>query len=302
MQTESNYHSHQRTSTSGKRLALATVLNLFITVAEVIGGILGGSLALLSDAMHNFSDAVALLISGIAVRLARQPKTNHYTFGLKRAEILAAALNAAVLVVISLGLVKEAYERLLSPPIPSGNLMIIIGAIGFVANVAGTRLLRHDAERNLNLRSVYVHLLCDALSSVGVAVGGIAIRIWSVVWVDPLITVLIALYVLRESFVILRHTTHIVLMATPSSISVEEVCRSIRALPGVEDVHHAHMWQMTEQDIHFEAHVSVDDMPVSATEHILHSIQEQLQELFDIHHVTIQFECDRCRSRSLLAP
>jgi cobalt-zinc-cadmium efflux system protein len=296
-----NDHMHEAIPSSGKRLAAATVLNLLITVAEVVGGILGGSLALLSDAMHNFSDAVALVISGIAMRLARQPKTNHYTFGLKRAEILAAALNAAVLVLISAGLIREAYDRLSSPELPSADLMIVIGAIGLGANVAGTLLLRQDARKNLNLRSAYVHLLSDALSSVGVVVGGIAIRLWSVAWVDPLITVLIALYVLRESYAILRHTTNIVLMATPSSISIDEVSMSIWALPGVQDVHHAHMWQMTEEDVHFEAHVTVEDMPVSATEKLLHTIEEKLNDKFHIRHVTIQFECDRCESRSLLA-
>jgi len=296
-----NHQVHQASPSSGKRLALATVLNLFITVAEVIGGILGGSLALLSDAMHNFSDAVALVISGIAMRLARQPKTNRYTFGLKRAEILAAALNAAVLVLISAGLIREAYGRLSSPELPSADLMIVIGTIGLAANVAGTLLLRRDARRNLNLRSAYVHLLSDALSSVGVVAGGIAIRLWSVAWVDPLITVFIALYVLRESFAILRHTTNIVLMATPSSISIDDVSNTIRALPGVQDVHHAHMWQMTEEDVHFEAHVTVKDMPVSATKNLLHTIEEQLRDRFDIRHVTIQFECNRCESRSLLA-
>ena len=279
----------------------AMTLNILITIAEIVGGIAAGSLALISDALHNFSDVVALAISSVAIRLARQPKTPKYTFGMKRAEILAAALNAVVLVVICLFLGKEAIARFHSPVLPSGTIMIIVGVLALLANAAGTLLLRSHAHSNLNLRSAYLHLLGDSVSSFGVVAGGVAVQLWSIRWIDSLITCLIAVYVLWESYKIFKDATNIVMMGAPTTVSLDEIHDILRTIPGIENVHHVHLWQLSETDIHFEAHISVIDMMVSQTDKLVHTIEAELQQRFGIRHVTIQCECNRCGPQQLIA-
>ena len=295
-----HHHIRAASSMSSHRLLWAIILNFVITLTELIGGVLAGSLSLISDALHNFSDAVALIISGVAVRIGNQPKTLRYTFGKKRAEILAATVNAAVLVLICFFLIKEAYLRFQHPELPSGMLMIAVGTIGFVANLIGTLLLHPHTHQNLNFRAAYLHLLSDAVSSAGVVLGGIAILWWSIYWIDPLITVLIALYVLWESFNILKRATDIMMMAAPESISLEDIGACIEAIPGVENVHHTHLWQMSEGALHFEAHIQVGDMSVRESEKILAAIEHELHHRFNITHTTVQCECGRCDSSSLI--
>jgi cobalt-zinc-cadmium efflux system protein len=297
--SEQDKHHHYAASDS---LAGAIALNLAITGAEIAGGIASGSLALISDALHNFSDVVALAVSGIALRLGRQPRTLKYTVGLKRAEILAATLNAVVLVVICVFLVREALVRFHDPFLPSGMIMIVVGAIGLLANAGGTLLLHRHANHNLNLRSAYLHMLGDTVSSVGVVLGGISVSIWSVTWIDPIITCMIAAYVLWESYKILRDTTNIMMMSAPSSVSIDKIHEVLCTIPGVENVHHVHLWQLSESDVHFEAHVSVRDMRISEAEHVIFAIESVLSQQFGIRHVTIQCECDRCGSQQLIIP
>jgi cobalt-zinc-cadmium efflux system protein len=285
----------------GHRLVTAILLNVGITIAEIVGGIISGSLALISDALHNFSDVVALGISGAALRIAQKPKTPRYTFGMKRAEILAAALNAVVLVVICLFIVEEAISRFRHPVLPSGTIMIIVGAVGLLANAGGTLLLHSFSHKSLNLRSAYLHLFGDTVSSFGVVIGGIAVQLWSIPWIDPIVSCMIAVYVLWESYKILKDTTNIMMMGAPITLSVNEIDAALRAIPGIENIHHVHLWQLSETDVHFEAHVSVNDMLVSQTETVIHTIESELRERFGIRHTTIQCECDRCGHQRLIA-
>ncbi len=293
-------HHHTHTETASWRLFLTMILNFIITVTEIIGGILSGSLSLVSDALHNFSDGIAIIISYIAVRLNKRPITEQYTFGLKRAEILAAIINSSTLIIISFFLLKEAYERFLHPSPVSGLLMMVVAFIGLAANVGGTLLLHKGAQSSLNLRSVYLHLLSDAASSVAVVLGGAAIYFYNIFWLDPLLTVLISLYILKESLHITKEAVQVIMMASPSEISIKELERTIESIPGVKNVHHIHLWRLDEHHIHFEAHVDVDDMPVSATQNILQTIQHKLNETFGISHVTIQFETDLCPEKELV--
>ena len=295
----SHHHEHE-TPTSGGRLLITLILNLIITVAEIIGGVLSGSLSLISDALHNFSDGIAVVISYIAIRLNLKPKSAQYTFGLKRAQIIAAIINAGVLVAISLYLFVESYQRFISPEPIEAKLMIIVAVIGLLANTLGTLLLRAGAKDNMNIRSAYLHLLSDAVSSVGVILGGITIYFWNVYWVDPLLTVLISLYILRESYHILKEATNIVLMASPENLSIEAISEKLNSIEGINNIHHVHLWQMDEHDIHFEAHVDIVDRMVSETASLLKEIEELLHEGFEINHVTIQFECDACDVKELL--
>lgn len=293
-------HRHHPGETSTFRLFVTMMMNFIITLVEVVGGIMAGSLSLISDALHNFSDGIAIIISYIAIRLNKQAKTEKYTFGLKRAEILAAVINAVTLIVISIYLFKESYHRLISPEPIKGSIMIAVASIGLAANIIGTLLLREGSKSSMNIRSAYLHLLSDAVSSIAVIIGGIAIYFWQINWIDPILTVLIAIYVLRESVLIIWEATNILMMGTPKSVSLSEIQKAVQAIPGVLNIHHVHVWGLNERNIHFESHVDVDDIKVSETSKLSGEIETLLKEKFHIEHVTLQFECGDCEIRDLV--
>jgi len=285
---------------SVRRLMITMALNFAITIAEIAGGLLSGSLSLISDALHNFSDGIAIIITYLAIRLKRSEKSLRHTFGLKRAEILAAVINAAVLLAISLYLFYEAARRLLHPAPIQGGLMVGVALVGLVANVAGTVLLRRDATHSLNVRSAYLHLLSDAASSVGVVLGGLAVVVWRVFWVDPVLTILIGLYVLRESFGILTQAIHILMEGAPQGIDLQVLRDAVEALPEVDDIHHLHVWTVGENDIHLEAHLNVRNMSISEGDALRGAIEAILRTSFGISHTTIQLECGRCEAVGLI--
>jgi cobalt-zinc-cadmium efflux system protein len=294
-------HHHIDPSTSTVRLFVTMMLNFLVTVVEVIGGLVSGSLSLISDALHNFSDGIAIIISYIAIRLGKYPQTEKYTFGLKRAEILAAAINAGTLIAISIYLFKESYERFKTPQAIAGSTMIIVAGVGLVANVVGTLLLRRGSRENINIRSAYLHLLGDAISSVAVIIGGICIYFFRVYWVDPLLTVLISVYILIKSVEIVKESVNVLMMGAPESVSIENIRLELERIPGIKNIHHVHVWRLGEHDIHFEAHVDVEDMPVSRTAPLCKMIEENLAYNHRITHVTLQFESDKCESKKLLS-
>ncbi|MEW6004832.1 MAG: cation diffusion facilitator family transporter [Stygiobacter sp.] len=297
----SQIHSHNSgNETPEKNLFITMALNFFITIAEVIGGFISGSLSLISDALHNFSDGIAIIITYIAMRLSRRPKTFKYTFGLKRAEIIAAIINASTLIIISFFLIKEAIERFYNPSQITGNLMLIVASIGLIANIAGTLLLKKGSDNNLNIRAAYFHLLSDAVSSLAVIIGAVFIIFYKIYWIDPLLTILIALYILRETYEIVKESLEIVMMSSPDRIDLNEVKKIIESLNGVKNVHHVHIWKLNDNDTHFEAHIEVDDMKVSETSIIQKYIEEKLHDYFEINHTTLQFECGVCDDTRLL--
>ena len=295
-----HHHHHVDATTSAARLFITMGLNFLITVVELVGGLLSGSLSLLSDALHNFSDGISIIISYIAVRMARQPRSAKYTFGLKRAEILAAVINAVTLIVICFYLFKESYERFIAPREIEGGLMIVVAGIGLIANVAGTLLLKAGSRDNINIRSAYFHLLGDAVSSVAVILGGIAIHFFRVYWIDPLLTVLISLYILVKSYEIVKEAIDVLMMGAPESISIESIQKEVEKIPGVNNIHHVHVWRLRENDVHFEAHIDVEEMLVSQTTELSSVIEEMLKSNYGITHITLQFESDKCKTRKLV--
>ncbi|MEJ2635571.1 MAG: cation diffusion facilitator family transporter [Calditrichia bacterium] len=292
-------HLHIADST-GKRLFLTMMLNILITAAEIVGGIVSGSLSLISDAMHNFSDAVAVIISYIALRLKEHQSSYRHTFGLKRAEIFAAVINASVLIGISIYLFYEAVERFLHPHPIQGTIMTVVASVGLVANILGVLLLRRDSRDSMNIRSTYLHLFADVISSLGVLVGGIAILAWNVYWVDPVLTILIGLYILKESFQILTQSVHVLMEGAPENISPEDLRDLIENLPEVRDIHHIHLWMVGENDIHMEGHVNVQDMKISEGDLVRQKIEKLVKDKFGISHITLQFECNQCPEEGLV--
>ena len=296
----SHDHSHDIPE-SGKRLAIVVALNFIITITEVVGGLMSGSLSLLSDALHNFSDGIAVIIAWIAIKLRTLPRSDHYTFGLKRAEVLAAVINAGALVAISIYLFIEAWNRYHTPEPITGSLMTIVATVGLVANITGTWLLHRGSKESMNLRAAYLHLFSDAISSVGVILGGLAIMFFNVYWIDPLLTVLIGLYVLKESMQILWRTLGVFMLAAPSELNLDEIRQVICKHEHIRDIHHIHLWAVAENDIHFEGHIVVDDQLLSKASLLREQLEELLHEQFDINHTTFQFESvtDTCETANL---
>ncbi|NLW08469.1 MAG: cation transporter [Firmicutes bacterium] len=290
-------HSHSHAYT-GKRVFWVALLKIFITLAEAVGGIISGSLALLSDAVHNLSDTAAVVLSYIANKIAGRAKDAKMTYGYKRAEILAAFINSAVLLGISLVLLFEAYRRLRAPEVIDGTLMITVALVGLVADFFSVFLLQKDAHKSLNIKASYLHLVSDTISSVGVLAGGIAIKLWGVVWVDPLVTVLIALYIVKATMEIIRKTVNILMQSAPP-LDYEAIKAGILAIDKVKNIHHVHSWMIDEKTIYFEAHIDVDDMLLSEVEKIYDRIEKHLKGRYGISHVTLQAEVDRCCDKDI---
>lgn len=283
------------------RLMISAGLNFATTVAQIIGGILSGSLSLLSDALHNLSDTAALVISLFAVRVSKRKNTASQTFGYKRAEILAALFNACVLVSVSIFLFKEAVSRFVHPQPINSVLMLSVAVVGLIANIISVFLLKSYAHEDLNVRAAYVHLFFDFLSSLAVIAGAIVILLFKAYWVDPVLTILIGVYVLREGYKIVGESTHILMQHVPKGMDLKEVQRKIESIDGIKDIHHAHLWAVTERDVHFEAHVNVSyDMPVSETCVLVKQVEDMLKKNFAITHVTLQVEFDSCRDVNLV--
>ena len=283
-----------------RRLTAAMVLNLAIALVEVAGGLVAGSLSLVSDALHNVSDGAGLLISLIARRLAGRRNSLHHTFGLKRAEILAAVVNAAALLFVSLYLFYEAAAHLVHPAPVRAGFMVGVGLVGLVANLGGTLLLHRDSAGSLNVRSSYLHLLGDAASSLAVVAGGVAIAAWNAYWLDPLLTVAIGLYVLLESYRVLMQAIHVLMEGTPPGLDLHALRSAVEALPGVENMHHIHVWAVGENDLHLVAHRGVEDVMVSETHGLRGGVEALLRSTFGIGHVTVQLECGHCPDTGLI--
>ena len=293
-------HYHVR-DINEKNIIISIILNLVITAAEVVGGLLAGSLALVSDALHNFSDSISLIISYIALKLSQRENSLRLTYGHKRAEILAALFNSAVLLIVVFFLFRAALDRIRHPVPIQGTLMIAVAVIGLLANLIAVLLLKKDSRKNLNIKSAYLHLLADTFSSVAVVIGGILIVAFGIMWVDPILTVLIGLYVLKESYDIIKQTLKILMQAVPEHINILEIQNAIEELPEVSNIHHVHVWQVTENEVHFEGHIDVsEDLNISRIADLNRKIERLLADRFGIEHVTIQVEFGSCADKKII--
>lgn len=282
-----NEHHHE---VSGKNLGFAILLNLIITVAQSIGGIISGSMALLSDAAHNFSDVLSMVISYLANRLSRRGATEKETFGFRRSEILAAFINSATLIIISVIILFEAIQRLINPVPISANLVIYLAIAGIVVNGVSVLFIKNDSHENMNMKSVYLHLFGDMLTSIAVLLGGIAMKYLQWFWTDSVFSIAIAFYLLYMSWGIFRSSLRIIMQFTPEGTDIAKIVKEIENLEGVVNIHHVHVWQINEHDLMFEAHVDVsEDMRVSGFEKLLDEIKLILSP-YNINHSTIQPE------------
>jgi len=294
-------HTHTTIDSSKKlRFMLTMSLNFIITIAEIIGGILSGSLSLISDALHNLSDGVSVILSYIALKLKDKGASSRHTFGLKRAEILAATINASVLITISAYLFYVAIQRFSNPEEIDAVIMTYVALIGLIANIAGTLLLKKYAKESINIRSSYLHLLSDAFSSAAVIVGGLSIYYFELYWIDPLLTILIGIYIIRESIQILSEALHILMEGAPSHLTQSEIDKIICEFDEVKDLHHLHIWTVGENDSYLEAHLNISDMMISESDKLRQKVEERLKEILGVNHITLQIECDQCFDTALL--
>lgn len=296
--TRDNSRSGEGYSTA--KILVTIILNLVIGFAEVIGGIVSGSLSLVSDALHNFSDALAIVIAYIAIRLSRITESESFTFGFKRGEIIAAFINSSALMVISLFLIWEAYSRFVNPVHIRPSIMFIVAVIGLVANFLGAFLLKKDSKKSINLKSAYLHLVSDAVTSAAVVAGAVAIYYFGICWIDPLLTVLISLYIMKESYHIFKESVVILMMGKPHSISLTKIKEDIEQFAEVNNMHHAHVWMLTDKLIHFEAHLDVGEIDICEVDGLIARIEDVLKEKHGIMHATLQIESSKCRNKNLV--
>ncbi|ELB58523.1 cation diffusion facilitator family transporter [Enterococcus faecium EnGen0047] len=280
---------HTQPQRSSKKLFGVVVLNAVITLSEFIGGVASGSLSLVSDAFHNLSDTLAIIFSYGAQKMAQKEANERHTYGYQRLEILSAFINSFILIILSLFLAIEAFKRFNSPEKINSHLMLIVAVIGLLANLFSTLLLRQEADENLNIKSSYLHLLSDTLSSISVIIGAVLIRFFGIYWIDPVITLIISIYILLEAIIVIKKAAAILIQSAPT-IDYEKMEQEIKAIEGVKDVHHVHIWQYSEKIIIFDGHIDFEDQLLSEIEKAYPRITSLLKLKYGITHVTIQAE------------
>ena len=287
-----NHHPIDLSKKGERRLFWAVGANILLTCAQVIGGILSGSLSLIADAVHNFSDAASLLIALFAIKISKRPPDESKTFGYKRAETVAALINLTTLVIIGLYLTYEAFVRFLNPEPIDGWIVVLIAGIALIVDIFTALLTYSQSKHSMNIKAVFLHNLTDALASVGVIVAGTLILLYGWVWTDTLITLLIAGYILYQGLTEMPKVIHLLMEGAPKHINIAEVIAAMEAQDGIEDVHDVHIWQIDEHLNALEAHVVLDgaiDMDTAKT--ILKAL---LCDKFQIEHSTLEFENKCC--------
>ncbi len=283
-------HAHIDPESGDKRVGIAIWANGLLTVAQIIGGILSGSLALIADALHNFSDMASLVIAFAARKIARRPADERMTFGYGRVEIVAALINYTTLIVIGFYLIYEGGMRMIDPPEVMGWTVVILGVIALVVDTLTAMLTYSMQKGSVNIRALFLHNLSDALASVAVIVGGTLIILYDMRWVDPAITIGIALYILYLAFTEIGGPIRTLMLGSPPDIDGNEVVDAIEKIDGVIELHHVHLWQMQEHIAALDSHVVVDPVTLEEAEAIKQSIKSMLVDRFSIEHSTLEFE------------
>lgn len=294
----SNFHTHSHISDlatqTTKRLTLSLILTAAFVVIEVVAGIFGNSLALLTDAAHNFTDVIALGLSWYALHLATKPAHAGKTFGYHRVGILVALINSTTLILIAIGIFFEAYKRFMSPPEVDSTLLIGVGAVAFIINLVTALMVKEGSEHDLNLRSAFLHLMGDVMSTLGAVIAGIIIAFTKWNWLDPFVSVLIGTFIMYNAWGILKQTIHILLESTPENINMDSMVTDLRSVNGVLGVHDLHVWSISENLRMLSAHVVVENVSIGESVNIQQNINELLAHNYNIQHATLQMECECC--------
>jgi len=282
-----------------QRLTLSLVITLAFVIVEVLAGYFAHSLALLTDAAHNLTDVLALGLTGWAVWITSKPAHSGKTYGYHRAGILVALGNSTTLVLIALGIFYEAYKRFLAPPKVQADVLIIVGLTAVVVNLVTAFLVRRGSKNDLNLKSAFVHLIGDVISTVGAVIAGIVIRITGMNWLDPLVGLLIGLLILWNAWGILRESLDILMESTPADIDIDKMVADLMTVEGVRGVHDLHVWSITHSMRTLSAHLLTDDITLSEGARVQAAAIELLLQKYDVGHATLQLECVGCISADL---
>jgi len=297
----SKHHEHSHPILSTKKLFFSIVLNIIITVSQFIGGLVSGSLSLMSDAAHNLTDVISLIISYVAAKLKLKKQTEHETFGYKRAEILAAFINASTLIVLSIYLAIESFHRFSNIIEIDSDLVIWLSLIALFANSLSVFLLSNDAKNNINMKSAYLHLLTDALVSLAVLIGGLFMKYYQLYWIDPTLTLTISVYLMYLSWDILLVSTKMLMLFATTGISIKDIETCILKFDIIKNLHHVHLWQLNDHDIYIEAHIQFkENIKLSEWDEICFKIEEQLWSEFKINHSMLQPEFLRDDDKSFI--
>ena len=283
-------HAHIDPESGDRRVSIAIWANGLLTVAQVIGGILSGSLALIADALHNFSDMASLVIAFAARKISRRPADERMTFGYGRIEIVAALVNYTTLILIGFYLIYEGGMRMIDPPEVAGWTVVILGGIALFIDTLTAMLTYSMQKGSVNIRALFLHNLSDALASVAVIIGGSLILVYDMRWVDPAITIGIALYILYLAFTEIGGPIRTLMLGSPPEIDGDEVVEAMRGVDGVADVHHVHLWQMQEHEPALDCHVVLTADGWDQAEKIKGAIKDRLKEKFSIGHSSLEFE------------
>ena len=287
------HHHHVDLEAGDRRVFAAIAVNMGLTVAQIVGGIVSGSLALIADALHNFSDAISLIIAFGARKIARRPRDAEMTFGYGRVEVVAALINYTTLIVIGLYLLYEAAMRFADPQPVEGWLIVIIAGIALIVDAVTAALTYAMSKSSVNIRAAFLHNVADALGSVAVIVAGTLILLYDWRLIDPLVTVLIAGYILWQSFREIGPVIRILMLGSPPEIETDAVLDTVRGIDGVMGIHHAHFWQMDEHRAALDAHVVIAEGRWSDADAVKERIKAALADRFDIEHTTLELECAR---------
>lgn len=290
-------HTHER----GKKLGITIILNVAITLIQYIGGLLTGSLALMSDAAHNFSDVIALIISWIADKLSQTDYSPKRTYGLRRAEIIAAVINVSTIIIIALSIFFEAIKRLNEATVISGTTVMILAGLSIVANGISVLIVKNDAKENINMKSAYLHLLSDMLTSIAVLIVGFIMYYYEIYWLDSIVSIVIAVFLLISSFKLLFETIKILMQFVPDHIDIEDIERELRKNELIEGIHHIHIWQLTDNEVHMSAHIDVSKtIALDETSQLYEKINQLLLHRFKVHHATLQLEYNSDHMKKLV--
>lgn len=283
-----NHHHHAPASDRG--LILAVGINFFLTLAQIIGGVISGSLSLIADALHNLSDAASLGIALFARKISRKPADEFKSFGYQRAEVIAALINLTLLIVVSLYLIYEAVWRIIEPQAITGWIIVVVAGIALIVDMITAMITFRMSKNNMNMKAAFLHNLSDAFASIAVVIAGTLIILYQWYWVDTLLTFLIAGFVLWQGVVMLPKTIHLLMEGTPENLELEDIRSTIEGLEGVEEIHHVHVWSLDEKRVALEAHIVVITDELKEVELIKGNVKLALKEEFDISHSTLEFE------------
>ncbi|MGB0574493.1 MAG: cation diffusion facilitator family transporter [Hyphomicrobiales bacterium] len=271
-------------------LIFAFLINVLLSIFQIIGGILSGSLSLIADALHNFTDAITIGLGIFARIIGRRPADKIRSFGYKRAEMIAAFINVISLIIIGFFLIYEAILRFIEPNIISGKLMIIVASIALIVDLATTIITAYLSKESTNMKVVYLHNLADSLASVAVIIGGFFILKYDMYWIDAFLTLLIALYILLQSFMLTPDILNFFMDGTPKGINIDQIKKKVEEIDLVIDMHDIHVWGIDEEQNALEAHVIVEVSELKEVENLKYQIKGILDKSFNISHSTLEFE------------